>query len=202
MHEWQCYWVEQLPLKNLWNHGGGSYVIRWQTCLPNCGQKCSFVRWVNFNKKMFHTNNKKEFRWKKVSLSDSKEKVLNAGNNFFILYEVVAKNSNRVGLLLLLLLPPTFCHYRLLKTQGIWAWKNDLRKNFYLEIIIYTLLKRGDNPFVQPHSSHFLNYAFLHFSLPIMCNAVWRSEHWVSLTPFTELPVLHQHELSLFFLIL
>lgn len=35
-----------------------------------------------------------------------------------------------------------------------------------------------------------------------MCIAAWRSGHWVSLTPFTELPVLHQHELSLFFLIL
>lgn len=35
-----------------------------------------------------------------------------------------------------------------------------------------------------------------------MCIAAWRSGHWVSLTSFTELPVLHQHELSLFFLIL
>ena len=52
------------------------------------------------------------------------------------------------------------------------------------------------------HSFHFPNYAFLHFSLPIMGIAVWRSGHWVSLTPFTELPVLHQHELSPFFLIL
>ena len=35
-----------------------------------------------------------------------------------------------------------------------------------------------------------------------MCIAAWRSGHWVSLTSFKELPVLHQHELSLFFLIL
>lgn len=58
------------------------------------------------------------------------------------------------------------------------------------------------NPFVQPHSFHLPNYVFLHFSLPIMCIAAWRSGHWVTLTPFTELPALHQHELSLFFLIL
>lgn len=67
-----------------------------------------------------------------------------------------------------------------------------------MKIIIYTQL----NPFVQPHSFHLPNYVFLHFSLPIMCIAAWRSGHWVTLTPFTELPALHQHELSLFFLIL
>lgn len=77
---------------------------------------------------MFHTKDKEEFRWKKVLLSDSMEKVLNAGNNLIILYEVFAKKSNRGGLFLLLLLPPTSCNYWLLKTQRIFARKNDLRK--------------------------------------------------------------------------
>ena len=26
LHKWLCYWLKQLSLKNLWNHGGGSYV--------------------------------------------------------------------------------------------------------------------------------------------------------------------------------
>lgn len=94
-------------------------------------QKCSFVRWLNFNNnKKFHTKEKEDFRWKIVLLSDTKEKVLNAGSNLIIMYEVVAKKSNRGGFFLLLLLPPTSCHYWFLKTQGICAWKNDLRKNF------------------------------------------------------------------------
>lgn len=77
---------------------------------------------------MFHTKEKEEFRWKIVLLSDTKENVLNAGSNLIILYEVVVKKSNRGWLFLLLLLPPTSCHYWLLKTQGICDWKNDLRK--------------------------------------------------------------------------
>lgn len=117
-------------------------VIRWQSCLPNCGQKCSLVRWLNFNKKMFHTKEKEDFRRKIVLLSDTKEKVLNAGSNLTILHEVVAKKSNRGGLLLLL--PPTFCHYWLLKTQGIsCAWRNDLRKNCLIWINNLHSVKEG-----------------------------------------------------------
>lgn len=42
---------------------------------------------------MFHTKEKEEFGWKIVLLSDTKEKVLNAGSNVIILYVVVAEGA-------------------------------------------------------------------------------------------------------------
>lgn len=42
---------------------------------------------------MFHTKEKEEFGWKIVLLSDTKEKVLNAGSNIIILYVVVAEGA-------------------------------------------------------------------------------------------------------------
>ena len=149
---------------------------------------------------MFHTKEKEEFRWKIVLLSDTKEKVLNAGSNIIILYAVVAEGAPSPP-------PPPTHHLPLLiiENAGHLCMEKWFKEKFLIWNNNLHSVKEGRQSlcpaplFPLPGQNY---YAFLHFSLPNMCIAAWRSGHWVSLTSFTELPVLHQHELSLFFLIL
>ena len=147
---------------------------------------------------MFHTKEKEEFGWKIVLLSDTMEKVLNAGSNIIILYVVVAEGAPSPP-------PPPTHHLPLLiiENTGHLCMEKWFKEKFLIWNNNLHSVKEGRQSLCPaslfPLPSQIMLFSIFHYLLcALLHEGVGTECHSLHL----QLPVLHQHELSLFFLIL